>query len=195
MSWFLEGKLPKTCLLQGIKRLDCLRFCHADVFEEIEKSQGHDFHRLNSVASMLGTSLTAVKKLISPTEGGPLLMTVEPAVSGKLAGSAYVSAAEIERFKAEYLTPGLVGRMFGVNWTVVRRILKQQGVEPVADPKLLGVWVYRRRDVLSVASYLVAEQPSPASIRSDSFKAVSPSGFFDKKDEKGETGESDASVR
>ena len=63
-----------------------------------------------------------------------------------------------------------------------------------ADPKLLGVWVYWRRDVLSAASYLVAEQPSPTSIRSDSLKAISPSGFFDKNDEKGETGKSDAFV-
>ena len=69
-----------------------------------------------------------------------------------------------------------------------------QGVEPVADPKLLGVRVYWRRDVLSVASHLVAEQPSSASIRSDSLKAVAPSGFFGKKDENDKAGESDASV-
>ena len=114
--------------------------------------------------------------------------------AGKLAGSAYVSTAEIERFKAEYLTLGLVGRMFSINWTVVRRILKQRGVEPVADQKLLGVRVYWRRDVLSVVSHLVAEQPLSASVRSDRLKAVSPSGFFDKNDEKGEIGEPDASV-
>lgn len=191
MCW---DKLPKTCLLHGVKRLDHLRFCHADVFDEIEEAQEHDFHRLSSVALILGTNLQPVKKLTSHTDGGPWLKPVEPGAFGKLAGAAYVSQAEIERFKSKYLTSGLIGRMFGINWNVASRILKQKGVDPVIDPKWLGADVYRRHEVLSVAKGLAAAQPLLTSVQRSGFKVKTTSKFSDENDEKGETDESNASI-
>jgi hypothetical protein len=194
MGWFLDGKLPKTYLLGGVQRLDHLRFCRADVLGEIEESQGHDFHRLDSVASMLGTSLSAIKILTSQIEGGPWLIPVKTAAFERLAGSAYVSATEIEKFKSKYLTSGLVGRMFGINSEVARRILTAHAINPVIDPKLLKAWVYKRSEVLSVATYLAAAQPLPTSLERDSLKTVKNSKSVYKNDKKGKTGESDASI-
>lgn len=154
MGWFLEGRLSKTYLLKGIKRLDHLRFCRAEVFREIENAQEHDYHRLFSVSLMLGTSLTAIKGLTSSERGEPLLTLVRPEECQNLAGSAYVSAAEINRFKSKYLTSGLVGRMFGIHSAVAKRTLRTLGVQTIANPKVLGTNVYNRSDVMAVASYL-----------------------------------------
>ena len=162
MGWFLDGKLPKTYLVNGVQRLDHLRFCHAEVASQIDEAQDHDYHRLFSVSLMLGASLTAIKRLTSRENGAPLLIPVEPEKCKNLPGSAYVSAAEIERFKTKYLTSGLVGRKFGIHSSSARRALRQAGIEPVADPALLKTFVYLREDVLSVASVFAAHQSLPA---------------------------------
>lgn len=161
MGWFLDGKLSKTRLLKGVKRLDHLRFCRAEVSVEIGAAQKHDYHRLFSVSLMLGTSLNAIKCFVSRNGGEPLLTPVVPEECEKLAGSAYVSAAEIDKFKAKYLTSGLVGRRFGINSAVARRILKALGVQTIADPRLLGTHVYHRSDVMAVASYLSGTEVLP----------------------------------
>jgi hypothetical protein len=59
---------------------------------------------------------------------------------------------------------------------------------------LLEVWVYKRNEVLSVTTYLAAAQPLPTSPQKDSLKVATNSEFFDKNDENGKIGESDASV-
>lgn len=55
-----------------------------------------------------------------------------------LLGTAYVSSAEIERFKERYATLGLVSRSFGINHRTAR---------PVIDPEWLGARDYLRADV------------------------------------------------
>ena len=62
--------------------------------------------------------------------------------------------AAIERFKAKYLTSGLVGRQFGINSASARRALEQAGIKPVVEPTLFKTFVYLREGVLSVASVL-----------------------------------------
>lgn len=111
------------------------------------------------------------------------------------AGSAYVSGVEIERFKSKYLTPGLIGRMFGIHSAAARRILKANDVDPVHDPKELGACIYRRRDVMSVAPYLEAAKAGSTGSRSGSPKARSTTKFEGNNRKMGEFGESDASIQ
>ncbi|MEP3920465.1 TniQ family protein [Ascidiaceihabitans sp.] len=190
MGWFLDGKLSKTYLLRGVQRLDHLRFCHAEVTGQIDEAQDHDYHRLFSVSLMLGASLTAIKRLTSRENGAPLLALVDPEKCKNLPGSAYVSAAQIERFKAKYLTSGLVGREFGINSASARRILKQAGILPVVDPALLKTFVYLREDVLSVASVFAA-QTLPAKDPNETCQTLDAGRTFD---EDNKIGESDASI-
>lgn len=119
-----------------MKRLDHLRFCHEEVFAQIQNAQDHDYHRLFSVSLMLGASLTAIKRLISSDHGAPSLISVKPEKCENLPGSAYVSAAEIEKFKAKYLTSGLVGREFGINSASARRALKTSGHRTSCRPQV-----------------------------------------------------------
>lgn len=156
VGWFLDGKLPKTCLLNGEKRLDHLRFCRSELLGLFQDANNRDCHRLFVVSQMLGTNLTAIKRLTSTENGGPWLKPVGTEECKMRAGSAYVSGVEIERFKSKYLTPGLIGRMFGIHSAAARRILKANDVDPVHDPKELGACIYRLRDVMSVAPYLEA---------------------------------------
>ncbi len=190
MGWFLDGKLTKTFLLHGVKRLDHLRFCRAEVTGQIEEAQDHDYHRLFSVSLMLGASLTAIKRLTSRENGAPLLIPVDPKKCKNLAGSAYVSAAEIERFKAKYLTSGLVGRKFGIHSSSALRALRQAGIERVADPMLLKTSVYRREDVLSVASIFAVDQSLLARNSTQTCQTMAEERTFG---ENSEIGESDAS--
>jgi len=191
MGWVLDGKLPKTYLLHGVKRLDHLRFFHADVTSQIDEAQDHDYQRLFAVSLMLGASLNAIKRLTSRKNGAPLLVLVDPKKCKNLAGSAYVSAAEIERFKAKYLTSGLVGREFGVNSASARRTLKQAGIVPVVDPALFKTFVYLREDVLSVASVFAAHQPLTTRDPNETCQTMDAEQIFD---ESSKTGESDASI-
>jgi hypothetical protein len=161
------------------------------VLAQIEEAQDHDYHRLFSVSLMLGASLTAIKRLTSHEDGPPLLIPVAPGKCENLPGSAYVSAAEIDRFKAKYLTSGLVGRKFGINSASARRALKQAGIVPVIDPALLKTFVYLREDVFSVASVFVAHQSLPARDPNETCQTMAAERTFE---ENSKTGESDASV-
>ena len=134
--------------------------------------------------------MTGIKRLTSRENGAPLLVPVAPEKCRNLPGSAYVSAAEIERFKAKYLTSGLVGREFGINSASARRTLKQAGIVPVVDPALLKTFVYLREDVLSVASVFTAHQPLTARDQNETCQTMAAEQTFD---ESNKSGESDAS--
>lgn len=99
MSWLLNGELPKTCLLQGVNRIDHLRFCRSDVVKKIKENQGRDVYSLTSVSAALGISRAAVRPLISTENGGPWLIAIERGGSSKDFESTYFSRAEIEHFQ------------------------------------------------------------------------------------------------
>jgi hypothetical protein len=89
--------------------------CPTTIFDKISSTVGgHPLsYVLINAAMRTGADWEDNWKLVMAH--GPWLMTAEPAAFGKLAGSAYVSAVEIEKFKSKYLTSGLIGRMFGIN--------------------------------------------------------------------------------
>ncbi|KIN72866.1 TniQ family protein [Sulfitobacter guttiformis] len=159
--WLLDGELPKTCLLQGGNRIDHLRFCYLDVVNKIKEFQGCDLCSLTSAASVLGIRRAAIKRLISTENGGPWLIAVKQRETKKVTKSIFFSHTEIEHFQEMYLTPGLIGRMFGINWSIVSRVLKEKSVDTICDPKWVGAEIYRRDEVLSVASDLEAAHPLP----------------------------------
>lgn len=161
MRWLLDGELPKTCLLRGVKGIDHLRFCCSEVATKIKENQEYDMYSLTSVSAALGIPRTAVRRLISTENGGPWLTAIDRGGSSRDAGSMYFSRAEIEHFREMYLTPGLIGRMFGINWNIARRVLKESNIDTVCDPSWVGAEIYRRDEVLSIAQDLEAAQPFP----------------------------------
>ena len=69
LRWHLEGKLPGTRLIGGVRRLDHLRFHLETVRALVAARRGPDLHRLTSVALMLGIKVAAVKKLVASDVG------------------------------------------------------------------------------------------------------------------------------
>ena len=172
IGWQLSGQLRRTGLLDGRKRLDCLRFCLAEIREIVDDTRGHDLHCLTSVAGMLGISLPVVKLLVSKVNGGPWLRLAPVKAARKLKGTAYVSSAEIEMFKEHYTTHGLICRALGINHRTVQKALEAIGVEPVIDPEWLGTMVYLRADVDARTSNLLLMRPQDATTKPGSASIV-----------------------
>ena len=152
-------------------------------------------YSLTSVSAALGISRAAVRRLISTENGGPWLIAIERGGSSKDFESTYFSRAEIEHFQEMYMTPGLIGRMFGINWNIVRRVLKEKNVDTVFDPKWVGAEIFRRDEVLSIASDLEAALPLPKEGRYKRSKEIAMLNLLGKTEEMRKTGESDASIR
>lgn len=100
LEWQLEGKLRRTRLLNGIPRLDNLRFHRPEVKALVKGRRGPNLHRLSTVTLILGVRLSAAKKLVAVGHGGPWLLQAPPEDCRSLQGGAYVSTTEIERFQA-----------------------------------------------------------------------------------------------
>ncbi|MEO9777470.1 MAG: hypothetical protein ABJH07_19650 [Sedimentitalea sp.] len=94
IGWQVAGKLKETGLLNGIKRLDHLRFSLSEIRLLVAVSRGIDLHRLTVVARILGTNLGAVKRLVSEQRGGPWLVAAHAKITRDLPGKAYVSSAD-----------------------------------------------------------------------------------------------------
>lgn len=147
LRWHLEGKLPGTRLIGGVRRLDHLRFHLASARALVAARRGPDLHRLTSVALMLGIKVAAVKKLVASETGGPWLMLAPAEDCVGLDGAAYVAMAEIERFQAEYATVAVISRATGIYYRAVQRILGERGIAPAFAPDWLGSTIYRRAEV------------------------------------------------
>lgn len=147
LRWQLDGKLTGTLLLNGVPRLDHLRFDYAVAKALITARRCPELHRLASVALMLGISLKAVKKLVAFDDGGPWLNPTAAEIVAGLAGGAYVSLTEINRFETEYATLGMIARSVGVHARAVKRLLAQRSIQPRFDPAWLGSVIYRKSDV------------------------------------------------
>lgn len=158
LRWHLDGKLSGTLLISGVERLDHLRFDLDRVRELAEHKHLREFHRLTTVALMLGINLKAVKKLVSRRKGGPWLSPAPAHVTTAFRGVAYVSSAEIEKFQTRYLPIALIARQLGSHSRAIQRLLSDRGISPEFDPSWLGARIYRRDDVSGfIADYQEAE--------------------------------------
>ncbi|ULB10230.1 TniQ family protein [Cereibacter azotoformans] len=146
LRWQLEGQLRKTHRIGASHRIDGLRFCLDEIRTLVRARSRTDLHRLTVVAIRLGVQLEVVKRLVSADGGAPLLALVPPQQCRGLQGRAYVSTAEIERFKADYLTLGRAAEVIGMH-PLSARVLLDGALAPVRDPAVLGVRLYRRHDV------------------------------------------------
>ncbi|MBK0329433.1 TniQ family protein [Rhodobacteraceae bacterium F11138] len=147
IQWHLDGKLPGTLLIGGVRRLDHLRFDLDRVRELAENEHLGEHHRLTTVALMLGINLKAVKKLTTARDGGPWLTLAPACITRSLRGEAYVSATELERFQADFLSIALIARQVGGHYRAVQAALDRRGIEPVFEPAWLGARIYRKEDV------------------------------------------------
>ncbi|WP_156317425.1 hypothetical protein [Cypionkella psychrotolerans] len=95
----------------------------------------------------MGITLNAVKKLVAFGDGGPWLNATAAEIVAGLAGGAYVSLTEINRFETEYATLGMIARTVGVHACAVKRLLAQRIIQPTFDPAWLGSVIYRKSDV------------------------------------------------
>lgn len=147
LRWHLDGQLIGTRLLDGVQRLDHLRFNLERVRDLVRRHHGTELHRLSVVALMLGISLDAVKKLVAAKNGGPWLKLASKKDTALLSGGAYVAKSEIERFQANYTSLASVSRQTSIHYRAVQRHLEQRGIQPVFDPTRLGARIYRPADV------------------------------------------------
>nr|WP_309504216.1 TniQ family protein [uncultured Roseovarius sp.] len=181
IGWHVAGRLKQTGLLNGIKRLDHLRFRLSEIRHLVAVSRGHNLHRLTAVAQILGTNLGAVKRLVSSQRGGPWLGAVPANMTHHLSGKAYVSSTEIDRFKERYATLGLVARSFSMNHRTARTVVEANGAEPVIDPDWLGARVYRRADIDAQADNLLLVSAEKFASRPETWTAPETASFDAKK--------------
>ncbi|MFN4153491.1 MAG: TniQ family protein [Paracoccaceae bacterium] len=147
LQWHMDDKLIGTRLLNGIQRLDHLRFELVAVRALVTARRGPDLNRLTSVAVILGIKIEAVKALIALPQGAPSLVQAPAELCSGLDGAAYVATAEIERFQAKYATIAMIARTVGLHARSVQRLLEGQNIQPVFDPVRLGARIYRRADI------------------------------------------------
>ena len=195
IAWQIGGRLRRTCLLDGIKRFDNLRFCLAEIRQIVDETRGRDPHRLTSVAKILCMNLPAVKQLVSRKRGGPWLQLVSGKAASELRGRAYVAHAELERFKERYTTPGLVARSFGMNHRNVLKALDANGVEPALDPHWLGARVYLRAEVDAQTQNLLKILAKAVSAKPNAVAMLEITMSGARNTEKGQTREYDGSFR
>lgn len=190
LRWHLEGKLPGTRLIGGVRRLDHLRFHLATARALVAARRGPDLHRLTSVALMLGIKVAAVKKLVASEAGGPWLMLAPVDDCVGLDGAAYVAMAEIERFQAEYATVAAISRATGIHYRAVQRILWERGIAPAFAPDWLGSSIYRRAEVAGFMAEFEADDNSAKSCENDAVSGIKSAIFA----ENGRFGEFDDAV-
>lgn len=108
-------------------------------------------------AVLLGVNIKVVKRLISTEEGEPLLALVPPDAYRGLRGRgrAYVSSNEIERFKAVYMTLARAAEAIGIHPLSALTLLEDV-LTPIRDPAILGVRLYKSKDVNQFVSQLGA---------------------------------------
>jgi hypothetical protein len=159
LQWQLGGQLRGTRLLNGVPRLDHLRFDRQAILSLAKDRRGSDLNRVTLVATILGISPKSVKKLLKAKRSGPRLSPAAASSIADLQGTAYVSTAEIERFLSEYITLALVARQVGRHFTSVRRELNKAGIVPATDASSLGARIYRRADV---AAFIASQGMQPS---------------------------------
>ena len=158
---YLDGKLAGTRLLNGVPRLDHLRFDLAQVRRLTGAGTGEELHRLTSVSLTLGIPLDAVKKLVSSQGEGPRLAPAPANLCVGRRGACYVSHDEIERFRSLYVPIAQVAKRTGRSRATDRKLLAQRGIRPVLDPSWLGAALYLWEDVscfVSEANVALSEQ-------------------------------------
>ncbi|KMK67566.1 hypothetical protein IMCC21224_112437 [Puniceibacterium sp. IMCC21224] len=147
LRWHLDGQLTGTRLLNGVQRIDHMRFDLMMIRDLVDRRRGPAPLRLTAVALTLGISLDAVKKLVTAKHDGPWLKLASKKETVFLSGGAYVSRPEIARFQARYTPLASVSRQTGIHFRAVQRLLEQRGIQPVLDPAWLGARIYRPTDV------------------------------------------------
>jgi len=145
--------------MNGVRRLDHLRFDRQVILLLAKDRRGPDLNRVTLVATILGISPKSVKKLLQAKRGGPRLSPAPASAIADLQGTAYVSTDEIERFLAEYITLALVARQVGRHSKSVQKELKMAGVVPVMEAFSLGARIYRRADV---AAFIASQGMQPS---------------------------------
>ncbi|QCP85618.1 hypothetical protein EYE35_08010 [Cereibacter sphaeroides] len=194
LRWQLEGQLRKTRRIGASHRIDGLRFCLDEIRALVRARSRTDLHRLTVVAIRLGVQLEVVKRLVSADGCAPLLALVPPQECRGLQGRAYVSTAEIERFKADYLTLGRAAEVMGMHPLSARALLDGR-LAPVRDPAVLGVRLYRCQDIEAFLARSGAPVGVPTDLRESAFDGTKTAAFPAETAEMAAFGESDGSTR
>lgn len=195
IGWQVDGSLQRTRLMGGIKRLDNLRFCLAEIRDLIDQTRGPDMHRLKSVIRILGISNAACRRLISEQGGGPWLFPALEKASNGHREAICISTAELERFKDKYVTSALLGRELRSNFWAVQKVLHENNVQPVIDPDWLGAKVYLRADIDAHKSELLRILTKDVMTLTSSKFDVEIPYLRARSSKNGESGESDGSTQ
>lgn len=142
-----DGQLKNTVMLGTERRLDRLYFDPAELKALLRAERPQEVFRLSVSARMMSMGTNVLQMLMSTDLEEPLIQRASPAECIGLAGSFYLTQAEIDRFQATYVTLFTLSKELTIHPNNLRKRLDAKGVEPVRDPARLQARLYRRADV------------------------------------------------
>ncbi len=141
----IEGRLGRVGIRSGARGYMAVLVDPAEVRPLLHRKDPEVLSR-QEIAKRLGMTVKTVSALwrlgAIATESRP-----HPVVGR---AQKVVRPEEVERFLAEYVKLGDVARSIGSNVASTRARLAADGVLPCFDPDVLGLYLYRRRDVAAV---------------------------------------------
>jgi len=96
---------------------------------------------------LLKVPLAVGRALLADRPGGPLLRSRRVPVSAFAMSGIWLMPQDLADFSRDYATHGHLCMETGLHHLELTRALKKMGVEPVVDPKEIGVRVYRWADI------------------------------------------------
>ncbi|MEY8800958.1 hypothetical protein AB9K35_11650 [Leisingera sp. XS_AS12] len=145
----LEGGLSRVEMVDGTAGYLALLVDPSEVRLALPRKIEHLALTKKAAAEQIGVSLTALDRLLGLKGNSPLMEWVEDRLPGPI--KVRIEQAEVDRFKQRYVTLGDLIRRAGSHHQVVRRNLAAAGVNPVQDPKEIGVYLYERRPALAAS--------------------------------------------
>ncbi|MFG6619438.1 TniQ family protein [Sulfitobacter sp. 1A05707] len=148
MCSLLAGDLHNVEIVDGTKGYLALLLDPSEVQSVLPRDTSHLPLTKKAAAEQLGVSLTALDLLLGLKGNTPLIEWVEDRLPGPI--KVRIEQAEVNSFKRQYVTLGELIQRDGTNHWVVIGKLRAAGIDPVQDPKEIGVYLYDRLRAISV---------------------------------------------
>mgnify|MGYP003113418995 FL=1 len=148
MCSLLAGNLHNVEIVEGTKGYLALLLDPSEVQSVLPRDTSHLPLTKKAAAEQLGVSLTALDLLLGLKGNTPLIEWVEDRLPGPI--KVRIEQAEVNSFKRQYVTLGELIQRDGTNHWVVTGKLRAAGIDPVQDPKEIGVYLYDRLRAIPV---------------------------------------------
>lgn len=148
MRALLAGELHNVEIIDGTEGYLALLLDPSEVQSVMSRDTSHLPLTKRAAAEQLGVSLTALDLLLGLKGNTPLIEWVEDRLPGPI--KVRIRQTDVNSFKQRYVTLGeLIQRDGTSHWVVVGK-LRAAGIDPVQDPKEIGVYLYDRLRAIPV---------------------------------------------